>query len=431
MLKIHKFNFTILIFLLCLCCKAQTDTTEYYKKDYFHYDDYVYKSNIRTVLLNQETWEFSPPIIELNGTEKLKLSFDDLDGDLKNYSYTVIHCNANWQPSNMQALEYIDGFTEDNIRNYSYSVNTIQKYTHYSFTFPNENLMLTKSGNYLLKVYLENDKENTIITRRFMLVEPLVTVEVNVKRATSIEYRDSRHEVDFVIKTGSYLINNPLTDLNIVITQNDRWDNAIRNLKPLFIRGNELIYDYEKGNTFIAGNEFRQVDIRSLVYQSVNIRKITYDSLGNQVYLLCDVKRSGKTHLSFNDIDGKFSIINQDRGNSEVEADYTYVHFCLQYNPLELQGNVYLFGGLTSWKFSKESQMKYNPKRNLYEATLYLKQGYYNYIYVLLKNNNKTADESYIEGSYYETENQYCIYVYYRQPGTLYDKLIAYKKINS
>ncbi|MDD5570485.1 MAG: DUF5103 domain-containing protein [Bacteroidales bacterium] len=410
---------------------AQTDTTDYYKKNYFHYDDYVYKNNIKTVLLHQETWEFSPPIIELNGTEKLKLSFDDLDGDLKNYSYTVVHCDANWQPSNMQTLEYIDGFTEDNIRNYNYSVNTIQKYTHYSFTFPNENLRLTKSGNYLLKIYLENDKENIAITRRFMIAEPLVAVEANVKRATALEYRDSRHEIDFVIKTGSYLISNPLTDLNVVITQNDRWDNAISNLKPLFIRGNELIYDYEKGNTFIAGNEFRQVDIRSLRYQSMNIRKITYDSLKNHVYLLCDVKRSGKTHLSFNDINGKFSVINQDRGNGEVEGDYAYVHFCLQYNPFELQGNVYLLGALTGWRFSKESQLKYNPKRYFYEATLYLKQGYYNYIYVLLKNNEKNADESYIEGSYYETENQYCIYVYYREPGTLYDKLIAYKKINS
>ena len=410
---------------------SDTSSTDYYGDNILRYEDFVYKKNIKTVQLRDESFELTKPILNLDSQEKLKLSFDDLDADFKNYSYTIIQCNANWEPSDLMANEYIDGFIENSVLDYRYSFNTLQKFTHYNFSFPNNSMRITKSGNYLLKVYQDSNPENLVITRRFMVFQNKVGIESKVTAASIIEDRLFKHEIDFTIDHTGYPIVNPYGDLKIVITQNNRWDNAKTNLKPLFVKDQQLVYDYDQENVFDGGNEFRYFDTRSVRYHAGGIKAIQTDSLGIHIDLVSDEKRNFKRYYSQPDMNGDFLIKVQEGNNSEVEADYCYVTFFIPYDDPLTDGNLYVFGAFNAWKCCAENLMHYNPKRFGYECTLFLKQGYYNYEYVFLKDGESVADQTLIEGMHYETEDDYTIYVYHRQQGVFYDQLIGVKRLNS
>jgi hypothetical protein len=202
-----------------LSSAADTASDDYYGDNTIRYENYVYKPNIKTVQLYSESFELSQPLLALTSTEKLKLSFDDLDADLKNYSYTLIHCNANWEPSDLVPAEYIDGFMDNNINDYRYSFNTLQKFTHYTASFPNNSLRITRSGNYILKVYVNSNPDDLVLTRRFMIHENILNIVSRVTQASVIEDRNYKQELDFTINHAGYEIKNPYNDLNIVITQ--------------------------------------------------------------------------------------------------------------------------------------------------------------------------------------------------------------------
>lgn len=407
---------------------------DYYKKNFFRYEDYIYDDNIKTILLYKEGFKLAPPLIQLGSDEKIHLSFDDLSGELKTFKYTVIHCDANWKPSDLMPMQYIDGFTDDFISNYGSAFTIEQKYYHFDLVFPTENLKPNLSGNYVLKVFKDEDTDdNLMFSRRFMIVEPKVEVSGIVKRATSNEEMNYKQEVDFTISYSTYPITNPYSDLKVVVTQNDRWDNANTSLQPKYIKDNLLDYYYtDDQNTFNGGNEFRHFDTKNIKSFSDRIKKITTDSLGYEVYLLPDARRSFTSYNTISDINGKKLIKTDDPlRSSDLEGEYAYIHFILpSYEPVT-DGNIYVFGALTDWHYQKEAIMKYDSKYNAYTGTLYLKQGYYNYEYVLLKNNASIGDETFIEGNHYETENDYSIYVYNQEQGTNYDKLIAVKRLNS
>ncbi|HNW98604.1 MAG TPA: DUF5103 domain-containing protein [Bacteroidales bacterium] len=413
--------------------KPVSNEDEYYKKTFLRYEDYTYKENINTILFYKDGFELSPPLLQLGSDEELILSFDDFSDDIKSYKYTIIHCDAGWKPSDMLQMDYIDGFNDDYINTYSPSFNTLQKYYHYDLKFPSENLRPTKSGNYILKVFENDDtEENLVLTRRFMIFEQKVDVVGEVKRATSNEDMFYKQEVDFSISNPSYTISNPYIDLKVIIQQNNRWDNAVYDIKPKYVKDNKLVYDYEDINVFNGGNEFRHFDTKSIRFISDRINKVVRDSLGYEVYLLPDERRSYKVYSSETDINGlKFIKTDDAIKSSDIEAEYAYVHFVLPYYEQIAEGNIYIFGALTDWQYKKEAIMKYDKTHSAYTGTLYLKQGYYNYEYVLLNNNEKTGDETFIEGNHFDTENDYTIYVYNQEQGTSYDRLIAVKKLNS
>jgi hypothetical protein len=409
---------------------AQTD---YVNDNVMHYSDWNYKSNIQTIKLHESSFDANPPILELNTSNILELSFDDLDFDQKSYSIGFIHCTANWEPSNLMPTEIINGFFEANILNYTFSTNTVQKYTHYAITFPQTNINFIKSGNYIVYVYLNNDKDNLVLTKRFMIFENKVTVLASARQAFGNDEQFEKQHIDFTILNSAYDITNPFIDLKLIITQNGRWDNAINDIKPTFVEPTKLTYSLDDKSTFNGGNEFRFFDTRSLRTYTERVNSIYRDSTSKyHVELKTDELRTLKSYSFYNDINGGYLIKNSDmKGNQDIEADYAWVHFFFPYDNALSDGNFYLLGKLTEWRINKTNMLTYNYKKMGYECKLFLKQGYYNYSYVFLSDRKKGGDETLTEGNHWETENDYTIYVYHRQRGTYYDQLISIKRLNS
>lgn len=406
---------------------------DYTGDNYFRYEDYVYVDHIKTVLLHHTGTQLSYPIISLNGQEQLLLSFDDFKTLPRDYYYSITHCNANWTPSDLRPNEYIDGFFEDIIFDYQYSINTDIPYLHYQLKIPNENLAFTKSGNYLIKVYENGKTDSPILTKRFMVYDNQISISIDPKRATNVDLQFTHQEIDFTIDHTGYNIIDPFNDLQVVVFQNFRWDNAVYNLPPRFIKGQELVYDYETENSFWGNNEFREFDLKSIRYQTLNVEKINYSTEKKmyEAHVIPDLNRSYKRYTTNPDINGNFLIKRNEGENSEYEADYINVHFTLANVP-QKDGNFYIFGKLSDWRFKDEFRMKYDSTSSSYTAEVMLKQGFYNYAYCLLKDGAKTVgDMSEIEGSYSQTENDYIVLAYHRKPNQLYDELIGFHKVNT
>lgn len=405
---------------------------DYYKEYRIRYEDYEYVPNIKTVLLYRDGFELSAPILDFNSDQKLVLKFDDLNAGLQHYKYTIIHCDASWRPSPLLPQEYINGFTEDDITEQKYSFNTLQRFTHYSMVFPTANLTPSKSGNYLLVVYPEGEPDSVSFTRRFMIVDNKLNIDARVNRARDIEYHNYKQEIDFTIDGSQYRITDPYKNLKVIIQQNNRWDNAVRNIQPAYVKGDLLDYNFLDGTLFSGGNEFRWFDIKGLKWKPETTRKVEKDSAGYEVYIKNDERATFKTYYSLKDINGRRLIKSEDNvTDTDIESEYVHVHLFLNYEAPLSNGSIYVLGALTGWRFSEEGLMKYNYDRRGYEANLYLKQGYYNYQYAFVENGSSVGDESLIEGMHYETENDYTIYAYYRSEGTVYDQLIAVKQFNT
>lgn len=390
----------------------------------------ILNNNIKTVLCHKKEKPLSDARISLNSNEKISFSFDDLDGDFKKYFYTIIHCSSEWKKSELFESEYINGFYEKEITNYKFSFNTLQKYTHYTFDFPDNNLKPILSGNYIFKIYEEGKSDNPIILHRFMVLENKVNIESNVKRATLFSDRKTKHEIDFLIKTFDLEIRNPYSEIKVNLIQNNNDNNSVKNLRPIFIKNNQLIYDYEDINTISANNEFRYFDFKSLRYHSERIKDIKNDSTHNHVFLFTDKKRTFNQYSISPDINGKFIIKNQEGWDASTESDYAFVYFTLNSEKINY-GDIFIIGALSSWQLNNDYKMKYNYSKKAYEASIFLKQGYYNYMYALNDTITKQIDISYIEGSHYQTRNTYQIYVYYNKTGEKYDRLIGFNEIKS
>ena len=392
------------------------------------YKNGTFNAQIKTVLCHKIKDELSSAIINLNSEDKLLVSFDDLDADIKNYYYTIIHLNADWTKSDLMQSEYISGFTDEPITDYAFSFNTIQKYTHYSFAFPTVEIKPLLSGNYVFKLYEEGG--DVIAFKRFMVLETTLSIEAEVRRATLVEDRRTKHEIDFTIKHPNLVVADPFSDIKVSIKQNNREDNTITDLKPLFVKNKVLIYDYQEDNTFLGNNEFRHFDIKSLRYQSERIKEITFDSTYHHVYLFKDRKRPFDRYSIEPDINGKFLIKSQEAWKSTIEADYAFVHFTLPVKEISY-GELYLLGAFSDWEIKEDFKLRFNTNKMQYEAIVYLKQGYYNYHYALKDTTTNRVDVSFIEGTHYQTRNDYYIYVYYRAVGDRYDRFVGFLKTSS
>ena len=393
------------------------DTISEIKKNSFY--------DIRTILLYNSKNEMSLPIINLNSEEKLELRFDDLTTNISNFFVTIEHFDSNWKKSNLLKSEYVEGFIKDKIISYDYSFNTLQEYIHYNYIFPSENLKPTISGNYKLKVF--DNYSDTIFSRKFMVLEKKINLDVNIKKATLSQDRKIKHEIDFIINHKNFDIVDPFSQIKVIIKQNNKDDNAITDLKPMYIRNSTLIYDFNEENTFLGNNEFRHFDIKSMRYYSERIKNIYSDSSKFKVTLYSDTKKTFNNYSIEPDLNGKFYIKSQEARNSSTEAEYVDVLFSLRSEYIS-NGDLYIIGEMNDWKKNENFKLDYNFQKKQYEKEVILKQGYYNYHYAINDTSLDYLDVASIEGTHYQTRNEYQIYVYFKDLNDRYEKLIGFTK---
>ncbi len=418
---------TIIFFMLPIITYTQKDESPSIKI----FKDTIYNKSIKTVQIYKNGNSQNQPIIRLNYGEEIVLSFDEISDEIKDYYYDFIHCDAKWRATDLSQNEYLEGFFDNQITDYKYSFNTFHHYIHYTIVFPNNDVNLKLSGNYVINIYKDYNKDSIMLTRRFFIVDQTITFDAQIKKPIMSEYFEKGQQIYFKINHGNYRIFDPHNDIKILIRQNGRWDNAITNIKPLFISNNELDYRYHDKNIFMGGSEYRYFSIKSMRYQSEFIKNIEYRLPYYYVELFDDKPRTFNRYFFNDDINGKYMIDVQEGTNSETDADYVYVSFSLPYDAPFVDGNLYIFGALTNWEFSDYNNMQYNFEKKAYEKTLLLKQGYYNYQYAFVLKGSKIADIELIEGSHHQTENDYEIFVYHQKPGSRYTELIGYKKLNS
>jgi hypothetical protein len=394
------------------------------------YDNNVYRPEIKSVEFYNSSKKASFPIIMLGSSEKVLLEFDNLQGGTQNYSYTIEHCDANWNSSNLSPAEYLKNYTDDKLTDYNYSTTTIQKYTHYELKLPNESIAPKIPGNYVLKVYEDGDQSKMVLTRRLYVVSPKLAISAEIVPSVDNSTRQTNQKINFTIDYGSLRVQNPGADLRTLIMQNARSETGIMNTQPTYIRGTQLIFSDVTQNDFPGGNEFRHFDTRSLKLNSERVVHI-YRDTANTIILLTDPDLNQPNYSFQYDLNGSFYVLNQDGTDPRTDADYAHMYFTFTTKRPADEGTPYIVGQFNDYKTDEKSKMHFDASSGKFVNTLFLKQGVYDYTYVWVDKATGKADDTALEGSHYETENDYQVLVYYRPPGARWDELIGYRLLNT
>lgn len=396
--------------------------------------DVTYHANIRSAKLYKGGDQTSFPALLLNRNETLELHFDDLDADVKTYYYTFQLCNADWSPSILRTFEYTKGFQNVRITNYRNSSLSFVRYTHYQAAIPDRNSYPTRSGNYLLKVFLNGDTSQLAFIKRFVVVEMKASIAAQILQPFNARLYNSSQKLQIAVQTETKVQLFSPTDLKIVALQNNSWLTSIYLDRPTITRGNYFEYSDESLTSFPAIKEFRWVDLRSFRLKGDRIQRLDAKRNSTDITVVPDPARAAQAYIYYRDLNGSYTIETIDNPNPFWQGDYASVHF--SYFPpgnKAIEGqDLYLFGEFTNYASDTSGRMIFNPDRGAYEKTLFLKQGYYNYTYATLPIGKKGyPDFSQSEGNYWATENSYVILVYYRPFGARADELIGYTTLNS
>lgn len=395
------------------------------------YDDVVYDENIHAIKFHLSGFPLTQPMIDLETDASFLLTFDDLQEDIRDLYYTIIHCDADWEPSDLTTMEFLDGFDEEQLDQYEFSINTLTEFTNYQLTLPNERCKWTKSGNYILVVYSKDDEIMPLFTRRFMVIDPSVRINPQMVRPASVQRGKSHQELDFTVTFEGISVDNPKKEIRATILQNGRWDNAVMDLPPQFIFRDRVVYDYQDKIVFPAGKEFRFIDLRSFSYNSEGVATIEEYKDIYEVTLIPEPARTFRPYLFSRDINGNFTLGNIEENYNPLRSDYGLVLFSVEKNMPFYDADVYLFGKMTDWRIQEKFKLAYSEKLGLYAVDVLLKQGYYNYNYAVVRKGTELIDLTELEGDWFETENNYTVLLYYRPFGTRYDQLVGTITINS
>ena len=407
--------YTAILLLVCNSAHAQSNK--------------VYHPMIHTLqTIVNDDW-LHDDVITLGTDDWVSISFDHFTHDYHRFIYKIVHCNADWTPSDLFEVDYMDGFNNRPIEDYANSLNTTMLYTHYRLDLPNDDIQFKVSGNYKVEIYLDEEEASStspVAIACFRIVEPLVTLSTTVTGNTDIDTNLSHQQVSFVIGHNGYPIIDPSTEVKPYIYQNSRTDNCVGPVKPTYISPGRLEYTHNRSLIFPAGNEYRRFEVINMHYATQGVDKINFFAPYYHATLYPDKPRR---NYSFDqDHDGRYLIRYNLAEDTDTEADYLFVHFGLNM-PYRTGGQFYLTGEFTYNDFTPTYRTNYNEDSQAYEATVMLKQGAYDFLYLWVPDGTSTGQTGPAEGNFYEAENEYQVYIYHRPFGGRYDRLIAAQQI--
>ena len=359
----------------------------------------------------------------------LEISFDEMSHDVHFYTYTVCHLNADGNPSALLSSEYLSGFTTMDITDYQHSINTQRDYTHYRFNFPNEDMQLLASGLYALHIYEDGNRDKTIAWVPFAVVDPKVTIDANVHSKTIKELNGHYQQVDIDVSMTDLVLRDP-QEFTLVVRQNGRTDNAAILRQPTFVESKRLRYINHPSLVFEGGNEYRHFDAYSAYYAGTGIERIAYDNRDYHVLLFPDEPREG-VYMHEYDVDGQYRVNAERTSDPDTEAEYMWVHWLFVCEQPWFDGAVYVCGDLFDNEMSLRNRMQYDTEQGAYYLTSLVKQGGYDYQYRFLPKGERAASTLRTDGAYWQTQNEYTIYVFYRPFGARADQLVGLQRLSS
>lgn len=381
---------------------------------------------IKSVSFNQGN-ESLIPIFRLN--EPFQFSFDDLMGSESNYYYKIVHCTRDWKPSNLKVTEYLKGMQNLRISTFETSFNTLQAFVHYKLTLPNRDTKFMISGNYKLEIYDEANEK--VIERRFILYEDLVSVALEIKKTRNLQFAPVKQNVYMTIDFNNFTTQNPKKNVNVLILQNGQWHNALTNLEPQYVIGNQFKYQYDEETNFWAGNEYLFLDNSDIKLVNHNVAKITRNDLFEVMLRAKYPLKESKFYTFYQDINGGFKSRNALRQNHNTEADYAWVYFNYHLDKLPASQKLYIVGMFNNYQLISDYELKFDEASQAYTTALLLKQGFTNYKYVIANENGVILDELNPDGNFFETENQYNALIYYKTESDRYERIIGMGKADS
>ncbi len=379
----------------------------------------LFSQNIKSIQLRPLQENNFAAIVPL-GTV-LELSFDDLEADSKDYQYKIEHMTHDWQSSRLSSSQYIDGFDQNTIIDVTNSFNTLQSYSHYTVQIPNINTVITKSGNYLLSVL--NSYDELIFTRRFVLYENATTVGVSVERSRNTKTLNTQQTVQFSVNHPNITINNPSQEINVVILKNNNWNEKITNIQPTFFKPNQLLYTYTNKTNFWGGNEYFYFDNKFIRNSSLNVVKVVKEDIYHH-YLYPFTYNQNREYKYNPDINGQFVVRTLEADDSKTEADYALMHFSILVDEPFTDKDLFVYGAFNDFSITQENKMQYHPKEKMYTGEILLKQGFYNYTFATLDTNDHLNTND-VNGTFYQTENEYTVIIYYKPFGSFYERVIG------
>ena len=390
----------------------------------------IYDNKIKTVLIHKRGLDQSVPIISLQSSGQLTLSFDDLNNEYREYSFKIIHCDRFWQPTQESENEYFESQRSRYLEESEFSSAISVEYNHYILNFPRKDERFLKSGNFLIEI-TNTENDSVAFIKRFMVVQGGINVNANISRTDDVQFSDYRQQIKFDIYDPSHIIED-ISMLYVVISKNNSWVFQCDKLKPSFVLGDKIQFERTDQCYFEGGNEYRSFNMIDLKNISNNIVKVEFTSHKHfSIWLDDDNPRSFLKYSSMEDLNGDILFTGHNKTFKANELDYVDVHFSLNTEVAMLGYEIYVFGKLSDYQIDETYKMEFNPEKGKYTLDIMLKQGYYNYQYVVKSIYQDKYDEGLIEGSHFETENDYSIFVYYHSPFDGYDQLLSVEQINS
>ncbi len=369
------------------------------------------------------------PVIRLNSEEQILLSFDDLYGEVAPFHYQIRHVNPDNETSQLFPYEYQTGFERNPITSYQFSRNTHQSYVHYELKLPNEEVSLLLSGKYAVDVLESADAETPLFTRYFYVSEQGAEVEMTVQPSSFPELMRSHQELGLKISTREALME-PFSRVQLHVVQNNNPYNARKDLQPSFVQGKDFVYRDVSKMQWPGGNEFRFFNTNDHRYKPSQVFEISFLNNRFHFFLEPSVVRQFKRFEAYSDFDGRFRIDNAHAENPQLEADYVQVHFALPMDAPLVNEEIFILGQMNEWQVEKKYQLEYNYRTKRYEKSVYLKQGYYNYLYAVRPLDSDSLDFERLEGSHAQTGNMYQLYLFYEDPAR-YVRLIHFQTVHS
>ena len=390
----------------------------------------AFRNDIKSVKVSVAGDFMAPPLLHLDSNEELNINFDILEESPEYLKYRLIHCNADWQPSQLLESEYLGGFNEVSIDDFAFSSNTFTHFVNYNISLPDSRLPILRSGNYLLQVFPENEPDDIILQTRFYVAEDIVKPKGKASSKTD-KGTDSYFQQLEVTANQAGLDNvNPYQDLFLTVYMNNNPESQRLIKSPGRIDSKEITYEHNPSLIFEAGNEFRRFEIVRTDYPGMKVDSVGFvDGMWN-AWLQTDYSRKDKPYSFDETQHGRFKIDEYNSSEPDLGADYVMVHFSLDL-PENIDGKIYVVGEFSDYAPSPSNLMHFDPVDGLYHASVPLKQGSYNYQYGVVKKSGQNFSFKEIEGNKYETLNEYLVLVYLRTPGARADRLVGSLLINT